>query len=851
MTLSPLKQFLVRHLRHDQLVALHEMRVAVTSFLGRRESVALPGAAPVTGGKPGRQARAAAGAKSACANYGLGSEEAALGLLWPWNYVVSHRPRRLPSGRRWPKISVVTVTYNQGQFLEETIRSVVLQGYPNLEYIVVDGASTDNTRKLLDRYRNEISVVISEPDNGQSDALNKGFRHATGDILAWLNSDDQYLPDTLARVAEAFDAQETDMVVGGTLIIKNFERLPAASHHCSLPVDRVVPLPLKRLADFEGEWQKGSFFYQPEVFWTRELWNRAGARVGQEFRYAMDYELWLRFAAHGARVLHIPDPVTLFRVHDAQKTKWREGEDYPEHVAVGRHYLGMDTRQAESAASIGGTDAVPKIASTIPKSIFDRHPVTLHHTPAGTIYIPADAIQDEAAMAIRRGIVYRDDMAGLAQRYVRPGTVVIDVGAGFGQGTLLLAKAAGPTGQVLAFEADPYVFDVLQKTLQGNQCQNVRVFSGVVFDGSRRKVVFPRLDYSRFPSYSTHRVDLQSADAPNVECLTIDELAIQAPVSLMQVSAQGSELAALLGAEQTIRRNRMPILVDFDEDLHAELGYSREQFERFVASVGYRVAETFHTYGHLLLPEDDDGSAAARESAVGGAGATAHPQIALTDAPFRASLCKLLRSRADVDECTRFLKRNGFVSHNLICKDWDIAHIVPEIGDGNFLDMGSSDSYILKNVCLKRTRGDKYGIDLQQPDVPLADVKYIVGDLMDTRLPSGLFRYISCLSVIEHQVDYDRFAREVSRLLEPGGKLFLTFDYWEPLLVPPVKLYGLDWQPLDRARVERLVASLAATGLDIVQDFDFRQGEPVIRWGYYSPHPDMRYTFALATFRKR
>jgi hypothetical protein len=100
-------------------------------------------------------------------------------------------------------------------------------------------------------------------------------------------------------------------------------------------------------------------------------------------------------------------------------------------------------------------------------------------------------------------------------------------------------------------------------------------------------------------------------------------------------------------------------------------------------------------------------------------------------------------------------------------------------------------------------------------------------------------------------VDYDRFAREVSRLLEPGGKLFLTFDYWEPLLVPPVKLYGLDWQPLDRARVERLVASLAATGLDIVQDFDFRQGEPVIRWGYYSPHPDMRYTFALATFRKR
>src|SRR5262249_1097150 len=145
-------------------------------------------------------------------NYGLDGPESRVGLLWPWNYEISRLPARMRSGRPWPRISVVTVTYNQGHFLEETIRSVLLQGYPNLEYIVVDGASRDNTKRILERYRSQFAFCVSERDAGQTDALSKGFRHATGDILAWLNSDDQYLPHTLATVAEAFDRFDTDMV---------------------------------------------------------------------------------------------------------------------------------------------------------------------------------------------------------------------------------------------------------------------------------------------------------------------------------------------------------------------------------------------------------------------------------------------------------------------------------------------------------------------------------------------------------------------------------------------------------------------------------------------------------------
>jgi len=218
--------------------------------------------------------------------------------------------------------------------------------------------------------------------------------------------------------------------------------------------------------------------------------------------------------------------------------------------------------------------------------------------------------------------------------------------------------------------------------------------------------------------------------------------------------------------------------------------------------------------------------------------------------PFLDSLCKLLKNRQQVDECTRFLKSNGFVSHNLVCKDWDLAHLVPEIGDGNFLDMGSSDSYILKNLALKRIHGEKYGIDLRKPDVPISDVRYLVGDLMRTGLPAGHFANITCLSVLEHQIDFGKFAQEVSRLLAAGGRLFVTFDYWEPKVITPIKLYGLDWQPLDAATLRQFIETCAGFGLRIISDFDFESGDPVIQWGYYSPHPDMSYTFGMAVFQK-
>jgi glycosyltransferase involved in cell wall biosynthesis len=244
------------------------------------------------------------------------------------------------NGKPWPKISIITASYNQGHFIEETIRSVLLQGYPNLEYIVIDGGSTDNTIKILKRYQSEISVCISEPDNGQSHALNKGFRLATGEILAWLNSDDLYFPNTLRDVALAFDSQPVDIVVGGCQTIKNFSRLPImTSHHCTLPMNKMTLLSFEKMLDFQGSWLKGDFFFQPEVFWTKQIWDKVGGRVDEKLHFAMDYELWLRLTKAKARILHIPENLAIFRIHDRQKTIWSlDISNFPEYIEVARQF---------------------------------------------------------------------------------------------------------------------------------------------------------------------------------------------------------------------------------------------------------------------------------------------------------------------------------------------------------------------------------------------------------------------------------------------------------------------------------------------------------------------------------
>ena len=215
----------------------------------------------------------------------------------------------------WPKISVITPSFNQAEFLEQTIDSVRLQDYPHLEYIVIDGGSADGSKEILERNSDFISYWESTPDKGQSNALNKGFSRASGDIFCWINSDDQLAPNALWSVALEFVQSSPDLVAGICEIFAGGELYERHLTSCA-----AGELPLAELLDLDNGWNAGQFFYQPEVFFSRELWERAGGYVDESLYYSMDYELWCRFAAAGAQLSIIGTPLAHFRRHAEQKT---------------------------------------------------------------------------------------------------------------------------------------------------------------------------------------------------------------------------------------------------------------------------------------------------------------------------------------------------------------------------------------------------------------------------------------------------------------------------------------------------------------------------------------------------
>jgi FkbM family methyltransferase len=484
---------------------------------------------------------------------------------------------------------------------------------------------------------------------------------------------------------------------------------------------------------------------------------------------------------------------------------------------------------------------------TIPPSIFDDRPIDFYETETGNYYLPSFLKDDVVANTIKKGQIFEPEVIEVAKEHIKSGTVVLDVGGNYGQMALFFSTFAGPDGVVLSFEAQKYCHAILQKNIKANGRENIRAIYAGVFDETRKYVIFSEPDFERFPSYGAYPVDLNASNGTRVDTMTIDELKIERPISFLKVDIQGSDLYALRGARQTILKHRMPILFEYEQQFQGEFGTSFQDYVDFVKSIGYRFSKVVLGINYLIVPDEGLTREPARsDSSI----EKNNDVIAVPEPSFLEHTNKFLKTIEQVHECTKFLHRYGYVSHNLTCKDWDLAHIIPEIGDGNFLDMGSSDSYILKNVSLKKRKGKLYGIDLNDPDVPISNVTYLKGDLMKVDLPSGHLNYITCLSVIEHQVDFTLFAKEVNRLLAPGGRLFVTYDYWDPLLAIPIKTYGLNWQPLDRPLVEDLIGKCRGENLLLTEDVNWDVKDQVIKWGYYSPHPDVAYTFGMLVFQK-
>ena len=231
--------------------------------------------------------------------------------------IPSALPNRLASAAaKWPRISVVVPSFNYGRYIGDTLSSLLAQSYPDLEIIVIDGGSDDRTLQVVQSFSEHLAYFVSEPDAGQSDAINKGMAHARGDILTWLNSDDALAAGALYAVAAAFMADSTvDMVAGVCVSVDDVA--PVRRH---LPTVSDGPLPLAQILDLDGSWLQGRFFHQPEVFFGRRIWEAAGGRVETNLYYSMDYNLWARFALLGAQIRVIGAEVARFRLHPEQKT---------------------------------------------------------------------------------------------------------------------------------------------------------------------------------------------------------------------------------------------------------------------------------------------------------------------------------------------------------------------------------------------------------------------------------------------------------------------------------------------------------------------------------------------------
>lgn len=181
----------------------------------------------------------------------------------------------------FPKISVITPSYNQGEYLEQTILSVINQNYPNLEYIIIDGGSTDNSLEIIKKYENKFVYWVSEPDAGMYHALQKGFEKSSGEIMCWLNSDDMLHPKSLFSMAEILSLDGIQWIQG---IPNNFDE-----------AGRTV------IVENTGQWSWLRSMYDQECIqqestaWRRELWEKAGGRVSTEYKLAGDFELWNRF----------------------------------------------------------------------------------------------------------------------------------------------------------------------------------------------------------------------------------------------------------------------------------------------------------------------------------------------------------------------------------------------------------------------------------------------------------------------------------------------------------------------------------------------------------------------------
>lgn len=221
---------------------------------------------------------------------------------WPWNFNNSDLPN-YDEKCEWPKISIITPSFNQGEYIEETIRSILLQDYPNLEYIIIDGGSTDNSLEIIKKYNKWITYWISEPDNGQSDAINKGLKICTGEIFNWINSDDLLLNGSLKIIANNID--NYDLLAGSVINFSNNYDISVKQKNLSL----------KNLLN-----EDTNAIYQQPGTWLKTKYLKNIGGLDESLDYCFDWYMMIHYLKKYPRVNYINSNLSKFRLHENSKT---------------------------------------------------------------------------------------------------------------------------------------------------------------------------------------------------------------------------------------------------------------------------------------------------------------------------------------------------------------------------------------------------------------------------------------------------------------------------------------------------------------------------------------------------
>ena len=230
--------------------------------------------------------------------------------------------------------------------------------------------------------------------------------------------------------------------------------------------------------------------------------------------------------------------------------------------------------------------------------------LSFYTTVTGDYYLPTHAYEDIIALAIINNQIFDKEIVELATKFIKPDTAVLDIGANFGQMSILFSNLVGEKGKVYSFDADDWIFEILQKNIQANKkADKIKPYFGAVYNEDQQILFFPDQDFEQYGTYGSYGIDINAQSGRKVKTLTIDNLNIEDRISFIKIDVQGSDLKAMQGAIKTIKKNKCPVVFEYEYNLEEKNNMLFQDYVEFVESIGYRFSKVINGYNYLILPK--------------------------------------------------------------------------------------------------------------------------------------------------------------------------------------------------------------------------------------------------------